>query len=120
MTLGEYNTYRGRGISEGEDPNAEGYLVEYVGSPGKPNHSSHEFYVSWSPKEAFDESHKVIETYLDRLVVEESELSEKINKLFMAIGEGKIPTAAVPINKLQLEIMRSYCSVLKIKISQAK
>lgn len=60
MTRGEYNTYRGWDIPENEDPLDEGYLVEYVVSPGKPNHPNHPYYISWSPKEAFDESHRVL------------------------------------------------------------
>lgn len=55
MTLGEYNEYRGWPIPPNEDPNAEGFLVEYPGTV--PNVEGHEGYISWSPKVAFDESH---------------------------------------------------------------
>ena len=46
MTLGDYNAYRKWSIPEDEDPNREGYLVEYPDG-----------YQSWSPKEAFEASH---------------------------------------------------------------
>lgn len=56
MTLGDYNSYRGWPIPDNEDPNAQGFLVEYPGTiPNVPE--LHEGYISWSPKVAFDESH---------------------------------------------------------------
>lgn len=60
MTLGEYNSYRGWDIPEGEDPDQEGYLIEYLGQ-GKPNHPNHDNYVSWSPIDVADESYYQIE-----------------------------------------------------------
>jgi len=47
MTLGHYNDYKGWTIPADEDPNREGYRVHY--SDG---------YVSWSPKEIFEETNK--------------------------------------------------------------
>ena len=46
MTLGVYNDYRGWTIPANEDPNANGFLVEY--SDG---------YISWSPEKAFSEAY---------------------------------------------------------------
>lgn len=53
-----------------EDANQEGYLVEYEDG-----------YRSWSPKDVFEKAYKVADTFQDRLVIEEHELNEKINKL---------------------------------------
>lgn len=60
MTLGAYNDYRGWPMPKDEDATREGYLVEYLDSPGKPNHPDHEHYISWSPKEAFEQDYKSI------------------------------------------------------------
>lgn len=49
MTLGEYNEHRGWDIPKDEDPNKEGYLVEYEDG-----------YQSWSPKENFDAAYREI------------------------------------------------------------
>jgi len=46
MTLGEYNTHRGWEIPTNEDPNTEGYLVEYP--------DGHQ---SWSPAAVFETSY---------------------------------------------------------------
>lgn len=48
MNLGDYNKYRGWTIPENENPEKEGYLVEYK-----------EGYESWSPKETFEESYRL-------------------------------------------------------------
>lgn len=50
MNLGDYNEFRGWKIPENEDPNREGYLVKYSDE-----------YVSWSPKEVFEEAYRTID-----------------------------------------------------------
>lgn len=59
MTLGAYNKHRGWQIPENENPEKEGYLVEYdlVGNDN-PNHPDHRGYISWSPKEAFESAYR--------------------------------------------------------------
>jgi hypothetical protein len=49
MTLGFYNNYRGWTIPENEDPNKEGYMVQYPDN-----------YILWSPKEIFETSYREI------------------------------------------------------------
>ena len=46
MTLGVYNDYRGWTIPANEDPNTNGFLVEYADG-----------YISWSPEKAFSEAY---------------------------------------------------------------
>lgn len=48
-TLGEYNKFRGWNIPDSEDPNREGYLVQYEDG-----------YLSWSPKEQFEAAYRRI------------------------------------------------------------
>lgn len=57
MTRGAYNQYRGWNVPEDENPEDEGYLVEYQDSPTK-NTPDHENYVSWSPKDVFDRAYR--------------------------------------------------------------
>ena len=56
MTLGEYNKLRGLNPPDNEDPEKEGYFVEYpiVGDDDKPNLKGHDGYVSWSPAKPFE------------------------------------------------------------------
>lgn len=49
MNLGDYNKFKGWSIPKDEYPNREGYKVEYSDS-----------YVSWSPKEEFEKSYRLI------------------------------------------------------------
>ncbi len=57
MSLGDYNNYQGWDIPKDQDPNTEGFLVEYLDG-GKANHLAHKGYISWSPKEVFDNSYQ--------------------------------------------------------------
>lgn len=50
MNLGDYNKFKGWQIPADEDPLKEGYLVKYSDD-----------YISWSPKEAFDEGYTLVD-----------------------------------------------------------
>lgn len=85
----DYNVYRGWQLSEDEDGADEGYLVEYTDG-GNPNHPDHKGYISWSPKEQFDNGYteQLESTPYNRLIKEAEELKEKTIKLndFMKKG----------------------------------
>lgn len=57
MTRQAYNDYRGWDLPADEDGNDAGYLVEYLDG-GKPNDSRHTGYISWSPKEQFENAYR--------------------------------------------------------------
>ena len=57
MTRAEYNVFRGWELPADENGADEGYLVEYLDG-GKPNTTTHTGYVSWSPKEQFDNAYR--------------------------------------------------------------
>lgn len=57
MTRAEYNIFRGWELPADENGDDEGYLVEYLDG-GKPNTATHAGYVSWSPKEQFDNAYR--------------------------------------------------------------
>jgi len=59
MTKGEYNEYRGWETPAEENKDDKGYLVEYLDSPNK-NHEKHDNYISWSPKDVFERTYKVV------------------------------------------------------------
>jgi len=59
MNRKEYNDYRGWELPADENGDDEGFLVEYVQSENSPNvnHPAHAGYISWSPKDVFEESY---------------------------------------------------------------
>lgn len=59
MNLGDYNKFKGWTIPEDENPLREGYLVKY-----------NDDYVSWSPREAFEEAYRPIKGLNYGLAVE--------------------------------------------------
>lgn len=57
MTRLEYTQFRGWELPSDEDENERGYLVEYLDG-GEANTSEYEGYVSWSPKDVFENAYK--------------------------------------------------------------
>ena len=57
MSRLEYNEFKGWSLPKDEDGNDEGYLVEYTDG-GKPNTSSYDGYVSWSPRIQFENAYR--------------------------------------------------------------
>ena len=51
-----YNQLRGWEVPADENPDDEGFLVEYL-DDGKPNHKDFEGYISWSPKDVFERAY---------------------------------------------------------------
>ena len=60
MNKEEYCQYRQWEVPSNENPKEEGYLVEYLDG-GKPNDERHLGYISWSPKDVFEKTYKLIE-----------------------------------------------------------
>lgn len=52
-----YTDYRGWELPSNENGEDEGYLVEYMDG-GKANHPDHAGYISWSPKEQFEQAYR--------------------------------------------------------------
>lgn len=58
MNRQEYNDFRGWQVPENENPQDEGYLIEYQDSAVQPELAGKaNGYVSWSPKEVFEKSY---------------------------------------------------------------
>ena len=77
MTRAAYNVFRGWELPADENSDDEGYLVEYLDG-GKPNTTTHAGYVSWSPKEQFDNAYRKTSGMSFGLAVEAVKKGEKI------------------------------------------
>lgn len=95
------------------DKDKEGYLVKYDNG-----------YQSWSPKDVFDNSYKVIGTPLDMLYLECDELSDKYNKLvFFLEKEGVkefVGDVQFGLMEEQKDLMKGYIDILKERIELLK
>lgn len=140
MTLGDYNTHRGWTIPENEDPNREGYLVQYPDG-----------YISWSPKEVFDASYQEMTishipsqseapsgengapktqpersegatTWEDRVRQEGAELRDRLSKLDFFIADDSkflsLPDRQQRLLKEQREAMGSYLTILGARLDE--
>lgn len=90
-----------------------GYLVEYKDG-----------YKSWSPKSVFDETYKPAETFLDRLAIEQQELTEKVDKLrkFLSLEDAQMKVGSFQFVRMteQLEAMEKYLNILTRRIEDLK
>lgn len=59
MNLGDYNKFKEWDIPKNEDPSREGYKVQYSDT-----------YISWSPKEVFEEAYHLIDNLTFGLAIE--------------------------------------------------
>jgi hypothetical protein len=71
----DYNVFRGWELPADEDGTDEGYLVEYING-GKANTDSYGGYVSWSPKDVFENA------YYGLSFINSFNVIEKITELF--------------------------------------
>ena len=95
-----------------EDASQEGYVVEYEDG-----------YTSWSPKDVFEKSYRIAETFQDRLHIEEQELNDKIIKLnhFMQGAEfAMLSENQVNLMREQYRLMTAYQSILKSRIADGE
>lgn len=79
MNREKYNEYRGWKLPEDENGEDEGYLVEYLDG-GQSNHELHEGYVSWSPKNVFEEAYREADGLPFGVAVEAMKRGKKVTR----------------------------------------
>lgn len=125
MTRAAYNAYRGWALPGNENGDDEGYLVEYTDG-GAPNDTRHAGYVSWSPKEQFDNAYRErpfipgLAPHQQRVIDEKAELGEKIHKLVDFLESPLF--AGLPVDeqlrlKRQTVAMDQYFTILAERIA---
>lgn len=99
----------GRVPSEDEKGNA-GYHVKYQDG-----------YESWSPAEPFENAYRCADTFKDRLVIEQKELAEKLEKLCLFTESPKFTEVVTDVKQRELliaqkEHMGEYLNILNQRI----
>jgi hypothetical protein len=77
LNLGAYNALRGWEMPKDENPDTEGYLVEYLDSPNQ-NHPDFDNYISWSPKDVFERSYRINENLTFGQAIEAAKQGKRI------------------------------------------
>lgn len=117
MNRKDYNDLRGWSVPSDENPEDEGYLVEYQDESHK-NLDGFEGYVSWSPKDVFEKGYRLSETFTDRLKNEMEDLEVKIQKLenflYDNASEG-LDTRLRGLLIVQLSAMKTYYSTVRTR-----
>lgn len=108
MMLGDFIETRKRNPyandSQLHDLSEQGYLVVYEDG-----------YESWSPKEAFDKAYRPVETFVERLHVEATQLDQRIDKLQDFVHSEKFKDLELWEREYlyeQLALMRAYCRII--------
>jgi hypothetical protein len=121
MTRQEYNDLRGWKVPANENPEDDGYLVEYPDSEA--NHQDFAGYISWCPKKQFEEANICYSYYrnkpdfVNRMLAEYAQLTYRINKLHSFLsGEAMLSTQERDLMVCQLAAMRNYADALKVRI----
>lgn len=116
MTMGEayYRGFlqAGKIPSDQDEYDKPGYHVKYKDG-----------YESWTPAEPFEEAYSCAETYIDRMLIEESDLYERIEKLGAFIDSDKFECLSAQKKNLlraQYADMISYRAILveRIRVEQ--
>lgn len=79
MTRSEYVEFRGWELPVDEDGNDEGYQVEYTDG-GKPNIAGRDGYISWSPKEQFENAYRVMGRLTFGQAIEALKKGQKVSR----------------------------------------
>lgn len=99
MTRASYNALRGWTLPADENGGDDGYLVEYTDG-GKPNHEDFAGYVSWSPKEQFDNAYRETSGLTFGLAIEAMKKGAKVARTGWN-GKGMfayyVPPASYPV-----------------------
>ena len=113
MSMGEAYERRflqvGRVPSEDEKGN-DGYHVKYKDG-----------YESWSPAETFEKAYRCADTFKDRLIIEQKELAEKLEKLCLFTESPKFTEVVTDVKQRELliaqkEHMGEYLNILNQRI----
>lgn len=107
MTMTEAQKVLGRELKPAT-AEEDGYLVEYKDG-----------YKSWSPKSVFEEAYKCAETFLDRLEIELTELSnkqDKLSKFFDTDIFKSLPKQKQTLLQAQFCAMLTYSQILVERI----
>lgn len=114
MTRRGYNDYRGWIIPEGENPDDEGYLVEYLDGG----------HISWSPKDVFERNYirvdgEVKSTARERALQEKKELQGRLEKLQAFLGrDPNLNEETLNLLRYQLMGMEHYNEALTKRLVQ--
>lgn len=124
MTRGEYNEYRGWELPKNElsQANDAGFLVEYLDG-GKSNDDRHAGYISWSPADVFDRAYAPIDTWLDRVKLEQERVQKDLSALDKTLDVERKPDFITDeqwifMTRQQFH-MRQYNQILKDRIANA-
>ena len=122
MTRLKYNELRGWTLPENENGSDEGFLVEDLSN--KPNIEGYKGYIQWLPKDNFESSYNLANTFKDRLTIEFNELAKNYIRLCDFLDSDNFndivkSTEVTALLVEQKEVMKKYLDILDKRIDLA-
>lgn len=77
MNRADYNALRGWPMPDDENPDDEGFLVEYLDG-GKANHKDFSGYISWSPEDVFRRAYRPCDGLTFGLAIEAMKAGQRV------------------------------------------
>jgi hypothetical protein len=77
-----------------------------------------ENYVSWSPADVFERTYKPCGTFVERLVAEEQELRERLDKLEAFMRTAKFKTEIEPAEQFWMTAQRNAMSEYRAALAK--
>ena len=118
----QYNKLRGWILPENENGSDEDFLVEDLSN--KPNIEGYKGYIQWLPKENFEASYNLSNTFKDRLILEFNELAKNYIRLCDFLDSDNFndivkSTEVAALLVEQREVMKKYLDILDERIGLA-
>ena len=118
----QYNKLRGWILPENENGSDEDFLVEDLSN--KPNIEGYKGYIQWLPKENFEASYNLSNTFKDRLTLEFNELAKNYIRLCDFLDSDNFndivkSTEVAALLVEQREVMKKYLDILDERIGLA-
>lgn len=123
MNRREYNEFRGWQLPSDENGDDEGFLVEYTDG-GKPNVEGFTGYLSWSPKEQFNNAYRATSGLTFGLAIESIKKNARISRkgwngkgMFVYLVPANAYPAQTPVAKAHFgeDAMVPYNAYMAIK-----
>lgn len=114
MTRGEYHKLRGWQTPENEDPDDNGYLVQYV-SCGRSNLEEFGGYISWSPQAAFEDAYRPSGNDKDEISIQIERLFAELTQVQNRLRDPDNDIEMTRLLSAQMNVMQAYHQILAMR-----
>lgn len=117
MTRGEYHKLRGWHTPENEDPDDNGYLVQYV-SCGRSNLEELGGYISWFPQAAFEDAYRLSGSEKDKIFIRIEQLFDELTQVQNRLRDPDNDIEMTRLLSAQMNVIQAYHQILAMRYEE--